>query len=62
MRIRLHGTEAEVRATADHLARALEVLDISRPYPDRPPSRLVRLYLTITPPTGEATDQHPQES
>lgn len=50
MRIRLHGTEGECRRTAKALARALEVLDTSRPYPDRPPSRLVRIYLTITPP------------
>ncbi|MCX5332116.1 hypothetical protein [Streptomyces sp. NBC_00140] len=52
MRIRLHGTEPEVQATADHLARVLEVLDTSRLYPDRPPSQLVRLYLTVTPPTA----------
>ncbi|MET7701334.1 hypothetical protein [Streptomyces sp. NPDC005485] len=51
MRIRLHGTEPEVRTTADHLAHVLEVLDESRPYADRPPSRLVRLYLAVTPPT-----------
>ncbi|MEU6062940.1 MULTISPECIES: hypothetical protein [Streptomyces] len=53
MRIRLHGTEAEVQATADHLAVVLEVLDISRPSPGRPPSRLGPLYLTLTAP---ATD------
>lgn len=52
MRIRLHGTEPEVLATTDRLARVLEVLDASRLYPDRPPSRLVRLYLTVTSPTA----------
>ncbi|MET8808134.1 hypothetical protein [Streptomyces sp. NPDC004546] len=61
MRIRLHGTEAEVRAMAEHLARVLDALDISRPYPDRPPSRLVRLYLIVTPPTAEAADYDLQE-
>ncbi|MFF4407238.1 hypothetical protein [Streptomyces sp. NPDC001404] len=50
MRIRLHGTADECRRTADHLARVLDVLDASRPYPDRPPSRLVRIYLTANPP------------
>ncbi|MBH1934258.1 hypothetical protein I5Q34_08105 [Streptomyces sp. AV19] len=49
MRIRIHGTEAECRRTADRLAQVLDVLDVSRPYPDRPPSRLVRLYLTVNP-------------
>ncbi|SCK05865.1 hypothetical protein [Streptomyces sp. WMMB 322] len=57
MRIRLHGTEDECRPTADHLAEHLDVLDISRPYPDRPPSRLVRLYLTANPPTDAATSR-----
>ena len=43
MRIRLHGTEDECHRTAGHLAEHLDVLDTSRPYPNRPPSRLVRL-------------------
>ena len=51
MRIRLHGTEAECQATAERLADVLDVLDVSRAYPDRPPSRLVRLYLTVSAPT-----------
>ncbi|MCC3777797.1 hypothetical protein [Streptomyces sp. UNOB3_S3] len=50
MRIRLHGTEDECRRTADRLAEVLDVLDTSRIYPDRPPSRLVRMYLTANPP------------
>ena len=56
MRIRLHGTAPEVRATADHLARVLDVLDESRPYPDRPQSRFVRLYLTVTPPAADNSE------
>jgi hypothetical protein len=31
------------------LARVLDVRDVSRPYPDRPPSTLVRVYLDTTP-------------
>ncbi|WP_169794585.1 MULTISPECIES: hypothetical protein [Streptomyces] len=50
MRIRLHGTEDECRRTADAISRVLDVLETSRPYPNRPPSRLVRLYLTVHPP------------
>ncbi|WP_262063950.1 hypothetical protein [Streptomyces sp. STR69] len=56
MRIRLHGTETEVQAAADHLAHLLDVLDTSRLYPDRPPSRLVRLYLTVAPPTATKSE------
>lgn len=50
MRIRLHGTEDECQRTAAALAQVLAITHTSRPYPDRPPSRLVRLYLTATPP------------
>ncbi|OEU90524.1 hypothetical protein DB35_04900 [Streptomyces abyssalis] len=57
MRIRLHGAEDECRRTGDHLAEHLDELDISRPYPDRPPSHLVRLYLTANPPTSAATSR-----
>ncbi|MCD0482048.1 hypothetical protein LO771_06360 [Streptacidiphilus sp. ASG 303] len=53
MRIRLHGTEDECRRTAAALATVVDILDTSRPYPDRPPSRLVRLYLTTTPPAEQ---------
>lgn len=49
MRIRLHGTEDECRRTAAYLAQVLDVLDISCPYADRPPSRFVRVYLTTNP-------------
>ncbi|MFD9211796.1 hypothetical protein ACFVY9_01515 [Streptomyces sp. NPDC059544] len=50
MRMRLHGTELECLQLAHQLAQVLEVLDTSPLYPDRPPSRLVRLYLTVIPP------------
>ena len=62
MRIRLHGTQAEVTATAEHLIRVLDVLNVSRPYPDRPPSRLVRVYLTATPPITDATSSETPEA
>lgn len=50
MHIRLHGSELECLQIAHQLARILEVLDTSPLYPDRPPSCLVRLYLTVIPP------------
>ena len=45
VRLRLHGTPAEVATALPLLAACFEVVDQSRPYPDRPPSRLVRVYL-----------------
>lgn len=50
MRIRLHGTEDECQRAANAIATVLDVQETSSPYPNRPPSRLVRLYLTVTPP------------
>ena len=47
MRIRLEGTEGECRRGADAIATVLDVQEVSRPYPNRPPSQLVRLYLTV---------------
>lgn len=46
MRIRLQGTEDECRRASEAIAAVLDVHEISRLYPNRPPSRLVRLYLT----------------
>ncbi|MFF4220019.1 hypothetical protein [Streptomyces nondiastaticus] len=58
MRIRLHGTEDECTRTAELLAQVLDILDVSRPYPDRAPSRLVRMYVTTTtPPTTGSTKE-----
>jgi hypothetical protein len=51
VRLRLHGTPAEVAAALPLLRAAFCVLDESRPYPDRPPSRLVRVYLDLRLPT-----------
>ncbi|ARZ71199.1 hypothetical protein SMD11_5620 [Streptomyces albireticuli] len=57
MRIRLHGSEDECTRTAEFLAQVLDVLDISRPYRDRPPSRLARMYLTTALPTADSTKE-----
>ena len=62
MRIRLHGTEDQCRATSDAIAAVLEVLDVSRPYPDRLPSRLTRIYLTVTPPTADRANNRRDRS
>jgi hypothetical protein len=45
VRIRLHGAPAEIAATLAALAQVLDIAQISRPYPDRPPSTLQRVYL-----------------
>jgi len=47
MRIRLEGTEAECAQVAAVLAEHLQVVDTSRPYPNRAPSKLVRVYVEI---------------
>ncbi|WP_175648343.1 MULTISPECIES: hypothetical protein [Protofrankia] len=45
MKIRLHGTADECTVAAAVIARALDVVAQSGPYPDRGSSRLVRVYL-----------------
>ncbi|GAB3157664.1 hypothetical protein GCM10027290_59140 [Micromonospora sonneratiae] len=49
MRIRLHGTPAETPAILAALAEVLDIQQISRPYPDRPPSTWHRIYIDATP-------------
>lgn len=49
MRIRLHGTPADIDATLTAFAQVLTITQTSRVYPDRPPSILHRLYLDATP-------------
>lgn len=49
MRIRLHGTAAELTATLAALAHVLDIHRMSRPYLDRPPSTHHRIYLHATP-------------
>ena len=49
MKLRLHGSPAEVAAALARLRACFEVTNESRPYSDRPPSRLVRVYLDFGP-------------
>lgn len=51
MRLRLHGTPTENHAMLAALATALDIQSVSRPYPDRPPSTLERVYLDAVPRT-----------
>jgi hypothetical protein len=51
VRLRLHGTRSEIAATLAALAQVLTIHMASRPYPDRPPSTLERVYLDIVPPS-----------
>jgi hypothetical protein len=45
--IQLRGLPEEVAAALARLAEVLDGVSIRGPYPDRPPSRLVRAYLEI---------------
>jgi hypothetical protein len=47
VKVRLHGTPAEVAEATRRLGQVLDVVVVSDPYPDRGPSRLVRVYLEI---------------
>jgi len=49
VRLRLHGTPAENAAVLDALATVLTIHVTSRPYPDRPPSTLERIYIDAAP-------------
>ncbi|MFB6396812.1 hypothetical protein [Polymorphospora lycopeni] len=49
VRIRLHGTPAEITATLATLAVTLDIHTISRRYRDRSPSTLERIYLDASP-------------
>lgn len=55
MKLRLHGTCAEVAEATRRLVQVLEVVSISPAYPDRGASVLVRAYLEIRLDTPEAT-------
>jgi hypothetical protein len=47
VKVRLHGTPAEVAEATRRLAEAFDVVAVSRPYPDRGTSVLVRVYLEV---------------
>jgi hypothetical protein len=47
VKLRLHGTRAEVAEATRRLVEALEVVSVSPPYPDRGTSVLVRVFLKV---------------
>jgi Protein of unknown function (DUF3970) len=47
VKVRLHGTREEVAEATRRLAEAFQVVAVSRPYPDRGRSVLVRVYLEL---------------
>lgn len=47
MKLRLMGAAEEITQAAPVLAEVFDVVDQSPPYPCRPPSRLVRVYLDV---------------
>lgn len=47
MKLRLHGLPEEVERAIARLAEVFTVVSVSGAYPDRPPSRLVRVYLDV---------------
>ena len=50
MKIRLEGTETEIAAAAARIATVLDVQEASSFYPNRRPSTLGRVYLTVVTP------------
>jgi hypothetical protein len=47
VKVRLHGTAAEVDQATRRLVEVLDVVAVSEPYPDRGASVLVRVYLEV---------------
>jgi hypothetical protein len=47
VKVRLHGTRAEVDQATRRLIQVLDVVSISEPYPDRGTSVLVRVHLEV---------------
>jgi hypothetical protein len=47
MKLRLHGTRAEVAEATRRLGQVLEVVAVSPPHPDRGASVLFRVYLEV---------------
>ena len=52
MKIRLHGTEDEVRETVELLGTVMLLQSVSEPYPDRGRSILFRVYVEAIPRGG----------
>jgi len=47
VKIRLHGLPEECDRALERLAKVFDVVSVSDRYFDRPPSRLVRVYVEI---------------
>jgi hypothetical protein len=47
VKVRLHGTPAEVEQATRRLLQVLDVVSVSGPYSDRGASVLVRVYLEV---------------
>jgi hypothetical protein len=47
MKLRVHGTPDEVERAVERLSETFEVVSVSAMYLDRPPSRLVRVYVEV---------------
>jgi hypothetical protein len=63
MKLRLHGTPAEATAALARLRAYFEVTNESRPYSDRPLSRLVCVYLDLGPlPAAPAGHDAPDDA
>ena len=63
MKVRLHGTPAEVDQATLRLVEILDVGSVSEPYPDRGASVLVRVYLEIRLcPAASATPPGPSRA
>ena len=63
MKVRLTGTETECAAAVQALRAGFAVREVSSFYPNRPPSRLGRVYVDVTPlgaePGGSAVTPTP---
>jgi hypothetical protein len=47
VKVRLHGSSAEVAEATGRLGQVADVVAVSNPSPDRSPSRLVRVDLEV---------------
>jgi hypothetical protein len=56
VKVRLHGTPAEVTQATRRLLQVLDVVAVSEPYADRGASVLVRAYLEVRLDAASATE------
>lgn len=47
MQIRLNGTPEECAESIKRISQILDVVEVSRQYADRAPSKLVRVYIEV---------------